>query len=206
MHVTFLVWSVGLGLDDLIWVLYRPMREFSPSSSLLPTFPRSLVHNSLRHLFAVCFIGIRFDWPDSIPFFFPSAAFRNKLKYLSLRPTHRKKNSIISDSHTMVLHQAPSNDGTLANDNMSSSSNTVDGYDDGNGDNPEPPLGSQLESFPPLFITRSNVLSSPSVRMEPAQSSDSSHNARRWFILSLSCLLLFGNYFGNQSGYERVHS
>ncbi|KAF9332347.1 hypothetical protein BG006_004770 [Podila minutissima] len=94
----------------------------------------------------------------------------------------------------MVLHQAPSNDGTLANDSVSSSSNTVDGYDDGN-DSLEPPLGSQLESFPPLFITRSNVLNSPSVRVEPVQPSDSSHNARRWFILSLSCLLLFGNYF-----------
>ncbi|KAI9236076.1 MAG: major facilitator superfamily domain-containing protein [Podila humilis] len=95
----------------------------------------------------------------------------------------------------MVLHQAPSNDGTLANNSISSSSNTVDGYDDGNGDSLEPPLGSQLESFPPLFITRSNVLNSPSVRVEPAQSLDSRHNARRWFILSLSCLLLFGNYF-----------
>lgn len=105
----------------------------------------------------------------------------------------------------MVLHQAPSNDGTLANDSTSSSSNTVDGYDDGN-DSLEPPLGSQLESFPPLFITRSNVLNSPSVRVEPVQPSDSGHNARRWFILSLSCLLLFGNYFGNQSGYERAHS
>ncbi|KAG0030714.1 hypothetical protein BGZ81_002254 [Podila clonocystis] len=94
----------------------------------------------------------------------------------------------------MVLHQAPSNDGTLANDSISSSSNTVDGYDDGN-DSLEPPLGSQLESFPPLFITRSNVLNSPSVRVEPVQPTDSSHNARRWIILSLSCLLLFGNYF-----------
>ncbi|KAF9130264.1 hypothetical protein BGW39_003274 [Mortierella sp. 14UC] len=64
----------------------------------------------------------------------------------------------------------------------------------------EPP-SSQLESFPPLFITRSNVMHSPSLTLEPvvSSSSDSSsvneQGSRRWWILALSCLLLFGNYF-----------
>ncbi|KAF9989010.1 hypothetical protein BGZ75_007920 [Mortierella antarctica] len=55
----------------------------------------------------------------------------------------------------------------------------------------------QLESFPPLALTRSHVLNSPSLGREavdpigvpPAES------YKRWWILSLSCLLLFGNYF-----------
>ncbi|KAF9102479.1 hypothetical protein BGX29_004561 [Mortierella sp. GBA35] len=37
---------------------------------------------------------------------------------------------------------------------------------------PEPPL-SQLESFPPLYITRSNVMDSPSLALKPVVSSDS---------------------------------
>ncbi|KAK5816765.1 major facilitator superfamily domain-containing protein [Linnemannia elongata] len=62
----------------------------------------------------------------------------------------------------------------------------------------EPP-SSQLESFPPLYITRSNVMHSPSLTLEPVVSSDppsiNGQGSRRWWILSLSCLLLFGNYF-----------
>ncbi|KAK3811729.1 MAG: major facilitator superfamily domain-containing protein [Linnemannia elongata] len=55
------------------------------------------------------------------------------------------------------------------------------------------------KSFPPLYITRSNVIHSPSLTLEPVVSSDSTsingQGSRRWWILSLSCLLLFGNYF-----------
>ncbi|KAF9920262.1 hypothetical protein FBU30_009928 [Linnemannia zychae] len=63
----------------------------------------------------------------------------------------------------------------------------------------EPPA-SQLESFPPLYITRSNVMDSPSLTLEPVMSSsdppaEGESGLRRWWILSLSCLLLFGNYF-----------
>ncbi|KAH7053854.1 hypothetical protein BKA57DRAFT_262434 [Linnemannia elongata] len=65
----------------------------------------------------------------------------------------------------------------------------------------EPP-SSQLESFPPLYITRSNVMHSPSLTLEPVVSSDppsiNEQGSRRWWILSLSCLLLFGNYFGKE--------
>ncbi|KAF9188068.1 hypothetical protein BGZ51_000862 [Haplosporangium sp. Z 767] len=60
---------------------------------------------------------------------------------------------------------------------------------------------SQLESFPPLFGTRPNVMNSPSLRyVEPMDTTDSIHPDkdqvhRRWYILALSCMLLFGNYF-----------
>ncbi|KAF8940371.1 hypothetical protein BGZ47_007778 [Haplosporangium gracile] len=62
----------------------------------------------------------------------------------------------------------------------------------------EPP-SSQLESFPPLYITRANVMHSPSLTLEPVISSVppsvNEQGSRRWWILALSCLLLFGNYF-----------
>ncbi|CAO3572213.1 unnamed protein product [Mortierella alpina] len=55
----------------------------------------------------------------------------------------------------------------------------------------------QLESFPPLALTRSNVLNSPALGREAVDPLDEPlvESNRRWWILSLSCLLLFGNYF-----------
>ncbi|GJJ69094.1 hypothetical protein EMPS_01440 [Entomortierella parvispora] len=82
----------------------------------------------------------------------------------------------------MVLARSSSTDETLAQDNYHHRASTA----------------SQLESFPPLFITNSNILNSPSLRLEPVETSESLHTiqgSRRWWILSLSCLLLFGNYF-----------
>ncbi|KAI1318110.1 hypothetical protein EDD11_007162 [Mortierella claussenii] len=82
----------------------------------------------------------------------------------------------------MALHRVSSHDDTLANNSPAGSL-------------------SQFESFPPLLITRSNVLNTPSLRLEPILSRDPDEGhlkapgSRRWFILSLSCLLLFGNYF-----------
>ncbi|KAF9429552.1 hypothetical protein BGZ94_010322 [Podila epigama] len=118
----------------------------------------------------------------------------------------------------MVLYPSPSNDGTLANDSTHSSNHTIHTYNHNNGNDgnnindhsdnddmddnddngQEPLLGSQLESFPPLFVTRSNVLNSPAIcAVEPLSSppEPTPKDAHRWLILSLSCLLLFGNYF-----------
>ncbi|KAF9908982.1 hypothetical protein EC991_009164 [Linnemannia zychae] len=89
----------------------------------------------------------------------------------------------------MTLQSAPSLDSALTS-----------AVDDDPPSAEEPPL-SQLESFPPLFITRSNIMHSPSLTLEPVVSSSSDpppvneSGLRRWGILSLSCLLLFGNYF-----------
>ncbi|KAF9956976.1 hypothetical protein BGZ72_002299 [Mortierella alpina] len=60
-----------------------------------------------------------------------------------------------------------------------------------------PESTTQLESFPPLALTRSNVLNSPSLGREAVDpiAVPPVESRRRWWILSLSCLLLFGNYF-----------
>ncbi|KAF9964046.1 hypothetical protein BGZ70_007003 [Mortierella alpina] len=55
----------------------------------------------------------------------------------------------------------------------------------------------QLESFPPLAPTRSNVLNSPALGREAVDPMGvpPGESNKRWWILLLSCLLLFGNYF-----------
>jgi hypothetical protein len=94
----------------------------------------------------------------------------------------------------MALQSTPSFDSTL-------------GPVDDDPPSAEPP-SSQLESFPPLYITRSNVMNSPSLTLEPVVSSRApsvtEHGLRRWWILCLSCLLLFGNYFGKKEKKQRV--
>lgn len=64
------------------------------------------------------------------------------------------------------------------------------------------PSGStRFESFPPLFITQSDVLNTPTLLLEsvPSRALDRPRKQAfsRWLILFLSCLLLFGNYYGN---------
>ncbi|KAF9091581.1 hypothetical protein BGX27_002000 [Mortierella sp. AM989] len=75
----------------------------------------------------------------------------------------------------------------------------VPSYDGSLADNC-PSESTQLESFPPLYITRSDVLNPDSLKLEhsPPTPSDQGKEggAKRWLILFLSCLLLFGNYFG----------
>jgi len=76
----------------------------------------------------------------------------------------------------------------------------VSSHDDTLADNS--PAGSmQLESFPPLFVIHPNVLDTPPLKLDAAPSGFPEEPQKkvfsRWLILSLSCLLLFGNYFGN---------
>ncbi|KAI7829849.1 major facilitator superfamily domain-containing protein [Gamsiella multidivaricata] len=80
----------------------------------------------------------------------------------------------------MALRRVPTYENTLAND--------------------RPDDSTQLESFPPLYITRSNVLDTPPLTLESLPSDHleklkEDQTTKRWWILLFACLLLFGNCF-----------